>query len=407
MQKSGNTPLIRARQLEKQLGIKRIFIKLEGASPTGHMHDRLGEMAVALCKAQGRHQLVVDGETAFMDAICHHAIHQHIKTWLPKRYKPSLSTLDDHTLCETHTIRKGQLETYRQRLLQWASDHQACLIDQQVEGIQLLEHAFANIFVEINQKIKGDIGHLFINHQPGQDRLLTQSMMGRLFDGTISVMPHVHGCIPDHLNQSDNETDDQSKLITSTELKEARSLLRRYEQLAVSTQGARPFAVFLKQHRAGLLDKDNHVIILADGRSLIDIIRLKDESILTKSQIIEYVMTWLEPYADTLKETQDAVNHAFEKGFILLARQNQTEEGICIIVHSGFEDFIPTYHLAYIGTAPSTKGRGVGTELIRRAIDLSHDNLSLHVNLTNRSATRLYQKMGFKHAYNRMIYQGE
>lgn len=406
MQKSGNTPLIRARQLERQLGIKRIFIKLEGASPTGHMHDRLGEMAVALCKARGWHQLLVEGQTAFIDAICHHAIQKDIKTWLPKRYNPTLSTLHDHALCETHTIRKSRTETYRQRLSQWASDHQACFIDQQVEGIQLFEHAFTDIFVEINQKVKGDIGHLFINHQAHQDSLLAKCMMRSLFDGVIDIIPQLHGSITEHLESSENEAD-PSHVITSTDLKEARNMLRRHEQLAVSTQGARPFAVFLKQYRAGHLEKDNHVIILEDGRSLVDIIRLKDENILTKAQIIDHVRTWLEPYADSFEETQDAVHNAFEKGFILLARQNQTAEGICVIVHTGFEAFIPTYHLAYIGTAPSTKGRGVGTELIRRAIDLSHDNLSLHVDLTNRSATRLYQKMGFRHAYNRMIYQGE
>jgi threonine synthase len=70
----------------------------------------------------------------------------------------------------------------------------------------------------------------------------------------------------------------------------------------------------------------------------------------------------------------------------------------------GFKDFIPTYHLAYIGVKPGNKGRGVASELIQRAIELTDGNLSLHVDLDNKRAKNLYRKMGFDHVYDRMIY---
>ena len=93
-----------------------------------------------------------------------------------------------------------------------------------------------------------------------------------------------------------------------------------------------------------------------------------------------------------------------EKGHILLASRNGKYEGVCIVANTGFEYFHPHYHLAYIGTEKSSKGRGLATELIQRAIDLTDGSISLHVDLDNKGAKKLYEKLGFKHVYNRMIY---
>ncbi|MDD3123358.1 MAG: GNAT family N-acetyltransferase, partial [Candidatus Izemoplasmatales bacterium] len=117
--------------------------------------------------------------------------------------------------------------------------------------------------------------------------------------------------------------------------------------------------------------------------------------------------TYLAEYSDPLIEMKDALNNASKKGFILIAKQNETILGVTIIVNTQFDDFIPTYHLAYIGTSTDYKGRGIGTELIKRAIDITEGKLSLHVDLNNKSAKKLYEKMGFKHVYNRMIFYGE
>lgn len=46
----GNTPLVRAEYLEEQLGIKRVYIKFEGANPTGSFKDRGMSLAISLAK---------------------------------------------------------------------------------------------------------------------------------------------------------------------------------------------------------------------------------------------------------------------------------------------------------------------------------------------------------------------
>ncbi len=124
-----------------------------------------------------------------------------------------------------------------------------------------------------------------------------------------------------------------------------------------------------------------------------------------KEKLIDYTRTWLAQYSDSVLETEEAIQNAMEKGFILLASRNDNYEGICVIVNMGYDHFHPTYHLAYIGTDKNSKGRGVATELIQRALDLTDGKLSLHVDLDNKGAMKLYEKLGFKHFYNRMIYK--
>ena len=46
MHLSGQTPLFRAKNLEKYLGIESIYLKLEGANPTGHKNDRIAQLII-------------------------------------------------------------------------------------------------------------------------------------------------------------------------------------------------------------------------------------------------------------------------------------------------------------------------------------------------------------------------
>jgi threonine synthase len=135
--------------------------------------------------------------------------------------------------------------------------------------------------------------------------------------------------------------------------------------------------------------------------------QLEDFNDLTKMELLDYVDNYLDRYSDSKTEAVEAIEQALENGFILTAKREDEIDGVCIIVHMGFEDFIPTYHLAYIGINPNSKGRGIGSELIKEAINLTNGKISLHVDLDNKNAKRLYKKMGFKHVYDRMIYQNQ
>lgn len=193
-------------------------------------------------------------------------------------------------------------------------------------------------------------------------------------------------------------------IISDEELKYAKNLLRNSEQIYMSKENAYPMAAFLKQVKEQDLENGIHVIVLDDARSKATIKQIDDLGGDGFDRVLGYVKTYLAEYSDPEIEIVDALKNAMGKGYILLAEQNDENLGVCIIVNTQFEDFIPTYHLAYIGTIKTSKGRGIGTELIKQAIDKTNGNLSLHVDLDNKNAKKLYEKMGFKHAYNRMLY---
>jgi threonine synthase len=49
---------------------------------------------------------------------------------------------------------------------------------------------------------------------------------------------------------------------------------------------------------------------------------------------------------------------------------------------------------------------GIATLLLQKAIEVTEGNFSLHVEVENKRAIKLYEKMGLKKKYYRMLYHG-
>ena len=196
----------------------------------------------------------------------------------------------------------------------------------------------------------------------------------------------------------------KSKLIevSSESRNNAVKLLKSLENITISSREAYSIAAFLE-----CSDKRNgaHIIILNDGKSEIIVNEISKQDNLDVDSLVENTRKLLQPYNDSVEETRDAIYKAINSGFIFTAARKDELHGICIVVNMGFEQFIPTYHLAYIGVRPGNAGRGVATELINMAVEKTQGKLSLHVDIPNKRAKKLYEKMGFVHCYDRMIYK--
>jgi len=116
---------------------------------------------------------------------------------------------------------------------------------------------------------------------------------------------------------------------------------------------------------------------------------------------------WLgESFSDPKHEILEAVYNALARGFILLAYEEGELTGIAVVSRVCFETFFPKYHLSYIATKPEFRGRGIGTMLLEKVKEVTGDNFSLHVDVKNTNAIRLYEKIGMKKKYYRMLYRG-
>ena len=99
MHLSGQTPLFRAKNLEKHLGIETIYLKLEGSNPTGHKNDRIAEALVKFAVDSGYRSLFVHGSDRYIKSIHYFAENKALEIYAP--------TMKDHA---TKTRQMGTIK---------------------------------------------------------------------------------------------------------------------------------------------------------------------------------------------------------------------------------------------------------------------------------------------------------
>ncbi|MDN5351277.1 MAG: hypothetical protein PWQ12_193 [Clostridiales bacterium] len=443
MLRSGRTPLLRAGKLEKVLDVGEIYIKLEGQNPSGHKMDRVAEALIKDALARKLNKVLIDGSQPYIQSMVYYAsiegMHCEIAWFKNERWKQmrfKTVPLKDLRKAEGTSRRniliraaeesgaylaaEGYTHTHNsQMMLESMGDERVARLNGQVNTMfTQLGHGYTvtGIYNDLLKKwMRGEVPifpAIFCGASEKRDFLTYEAEIRDTFSRESSGETAYGHLLQNHeLHERAltalKESHGAIVRVRSEQLKEAAKLLRKSEHIRVSDHEAYAFAAFYRMAGEGKLEKGRHVIILNEGKSALQVDRIFDFQSLSKRDLIDMTRRWLAEYSDTVLETADAIGNAMERGYILLASRNGVPVGICIVVNIGFKDFIPTYHLAYIGTEKSSKGRGVGSELIRRAIELTGGNLSLHVDLGNKSAKKVYEKYGFKHMYNRMIYYGD
>lgn len=122
----------------------------------------------------------------------------------------------------------------------------------------------------------------------------------------------------------------------------------------------------------------------------------------------EFMYEALKPYEDPLPEVRQAVDDAFVKrgektGYIILAEQNKKPVGGVIMLSTGMKGYIPEIFLVMVAVDPSTRGKGLGGKIIKKALDVAGCDVKLHVEYEN-PAKRLYERIGFTTKYAEMRY---
>ncbi|RKD31964.1 pyridoxal-phosphate dependent enzyme [Thermohalobacter berrensis] len=447
----GKTPILRARNLEKELGISKIYLKLEGNNPSGHRLDRLAYL------------LIKDAISVNKRTICLGTFGNLSKTiaFLSKYYEvdcvfilPKNSEFAKDEIFSSPNIKiieHGQTPAdcieYSRELAEKNGWYNA---NPGMENNILYMIALSSIAHELNRQIKGEINTVFSLLSYGFSVSGLDLGFRRLWiDEKIKRLPMLYSCtikegnviyesykknsskiLPmsnehveitkynKHLVNLESsiaqdaldaiyDTNGKVTGVSEEELIHYVKRFRELENVNFSIANGYPIAGFMKEAEKGNISDGTHVILLNDGRVDLDIRQFdKDEDDITKEEIAELTKEWLVEFADPIYEIKDALNNAFENGFIFLAYHDNELAGICIIINTGFETFIPTYHLAYIATNKHSKGRGIGTQLLTKAIEATEGNLSLHVESDNDRAIKLYEKMGFEKSYYRMIHKG-
>lgn len=122
--------------------------------------------------------------------------------------------------------------------------------------------------------------------------------------------------------------------------------------------------------------------------------------------INEFLFKHLDQYGDEKEDIAKAMNYSLGDnnrpgGCILQAKDGEETIGAVVVNKTGMDGYIPENILVYIATHSGYRGKGVGKQLMQKAIETAEGDVALHVEPDN-PARKLYEKLGFTNKYLEM-----
>ena len=149
---------------------------------------------------------------------------------------------------------------------------------------------------------------------------------------------------------------------------------------------------------------------------MLEIKQLKNEeelnANLSREQFVEFLYQHLDKFGDSKTAINKSIDYAFSSekgkgGFLLTAYFNNELAGELVMNNTGMDEYIPENILVYVAVDSKFRNKGIGRQIVNKAIELSDGNVALHVEYDN-PAKRLYERIGFKSKYAEMrITKGE
>lgn len=123
-------------------------------------------------------------------------------------------------------------------------------------------------------------------------------------------------------------------------------------------------------------------------------------------RVTDFLYEHLQEYGDKRAHIKKALNYAMKAephngGFVLVCSNSEKILGTVVINQTGMEGYVPENILVYIAVHQDTRGKGVGKQLMKKAIKCCTGDIALHVEPDN-PALFLYQKLGFENKYLEM-----
>ncbi len=127
---------------------------------------------------------------------------------------------------------------------------------------------------------------------------------------------------------------------------------------------------------------------------------------LQKNEIADFLFKHLDEYGDLKEDIMKCLDYSLSSfdhqgGFVVLAREERKIKGAVVVNQTGMSGYIPENILVYIAVHGDQRGKGVGKELMRKAINTAKGDIALHVEPDN-PAKILYEKLGFTNKYLEM-----
>ena len=128
--------------------------------------------------------------------------------------------------------------------------------------------------------------------------------------------------------------------------------------------------------------------------------------LIQREAIAKFLHKHLDQYGDEKQDILKAIDYSLDRGvrpggFIVVARDKSKVIGAVVVNKTGMSGYIPENILVYIAIHADYRGKGLGKELMNRAIERAEGGIALHVEPDN-PAKKLYEKLGFTNKYLEM-----
>jgi [ribosomal protein S18]-alanine N-acetyltransferase len=126
----------------------------------------------------------------------------------------------------------------------------------------------------------------------------------------------------------------------------------------------------------------------------------------TNERIARFLFEHLDEYGDKKEDILKCLDYVFGKqegkgGRIILALDGEEIVGAVVLNETGMGGYIPENILVYIAIHRDFRGKGLGGQLMDKAIHHSKGAIALHVEPDN-PAKKLYERKGFTNKYLEM-----
>lgn len=122
--------------------------------------------------------------------------------------------------------------------------------------------------------------------------------------------------------------------------------------------------------------------------------------------ISSFLADHLDEYGDPKQDIDKAVQYALGRnntpgGFLVAHWKGKVLTGAVVVNKTGMQGYIPENILVYIATHKAHRGKGVGKQMMSKAIETAEGDIALHVEPDN-PARKLYEGLGFTNKYLEM-----
>ncbi|MDG6224907.1 MAG: pyridoxal-phosphate dependent enzyme [Candidatus Thermoplasmatota archaeon] len=437
----GRTPLVRAKGLEKALDMEGLYLKLEGTNPSGHKCDRRSIYTVKQAKIRKAADLTI-GTIGYMarslSVLCQmHDIdfHPFIASGYPDVEVPEggikvKGTLEDAVKKSMEAAKANGWYDANSQMPQSLDDLAYSSISREIHSSLGLIPACISMsvssgsmaygihagFLEISvledaQRMPVMIGGtsrygnaVLASYEKGADRVEHMVIDIPSMKSPMSPLFHSGGQDGSQVLDAFRDTGGGIFGFEREQLTATRTLLRRKEGIDCDLYSIAGLNALIKARENGLIGNGPNIVVLSTGRPDTVVRRMAGSEIDTHDLALT-LDSWLGRFTDPIEEIEDAVQNAFDEGFVIGAYRGDDLSGIVILSRMHFDSFFPKYHLSYIASDPRSTGRGIGTSLMDKAIELTDGDFSLHVEPDNRKAINVYRKMGMDVKYLRMHFR--